>query len=180
MGSEMCIRDSGKTPTFLHWTETHFSEVAGQIFTSVFPALNRRKDSVIILESTGNGNSGFYYEVCTGRRKGFKVIFMPWFLDPSYRLEGDELTEEDLEYLKDLMGVGQIPEELDHDQLRWFRATSETVGKAKCQQEYPINVEQVFQATNSSFFSYKAIQKAKGGEVLKTCLLYTSPSPRDS
>ena len=170
----------GKTPTFLHWTETHFSEVASQIFTSVFPALNRRKDSVIILESTGNGNSGFYYEVCTGRRKGFKVIFMPWFLDPNYRLEGDELSGEDLEYMKDLMGVEEIPEELDHDQLRWFRATSETVGKAKCQQEYPINVEQVFQATNSSFFSYKAMQKAKGGEVLRTIALdhgFITPRP---
>ena len=62
----------GKTPTFLHWTETAFSEIAEEIFTSVFPALNRRKDSIIVLESTGNGNAGFYYEVCVGVRKGLQ------------------------------------------------------------------------------------------------------------
>ena len=158
----------GKTPTFLHWTETAFSEVADQIFTSVFPALNRRKDSVIVLESTGNGNSGFYYEVCVGIRKGFEVVFMPWFLDSNYRLTGDQLTEEDREYIKDLMGVEEFPEGLDEDQLRWYRATSGAIGKAKGQQEYPVSVEQVFQATNSSFFNYKTVNKVGKGEPLHT------------
>ena len=39
--------------------------------------------------------------------------------------------------------------------MQWYIDTSETVGKAKCQQEYPLNVEQVFQATSNSFFSTK-------------------------
>ena len=158
----------GKTPTFLHWTECAFSDVAEQIFTSIYPALNRRKDSVIVLESTGNGNSGFYYEVCMGIRKGFKVVFMPWFLDENYRLEGEEIPEDDMEYLKDLMGVAEIPHHLDQDQLRWYKATSETIGKAKGQQEYPVNVEQVFMATNSSFFSVRTTQKLKGEPALHT------------
>ena len=112
----------GKTPTFLHWTETAFSDVAEKIFTSVFPALNRREDSVIVLESTGNGNSGFYYEVCMGIRKGFEVVFMPWFMDPNYRLKGKEIPEEDLEYLKDLMGVEALPEHLDHDPVEMVQS----------------------------------------------------------
>ena len=158
----------GKTPTFLHWTETAFSEYAEGLFTSILPALKRRKDSVIILESTGNGNAGFYYEVCVGIRKGFKVVFMPWHLDPDYTTGGDKLTPEDLEYIEDLMGVDRIPDFLSEDQLRWFQSVSEVIGKAKCQQEYPINVEQVFQATSTSFFSFKTIKKLKGGEVIKT------------
>ena len=158
----------GKTPTFLHWTETHFSDMANAIFTSIYPALSRRANSVVVLESTGNGSSGFYYEVCTGRRKGFRVVFLPWFLDPHYRLEGGELTEADREYMKDLMGVEEIPDHIDDDQLRWYRARSETIGKAKCQQEFPINVEQVFQATSSSFFSYKTVQKLKTKVPLRT------------
>ena len=148
----------GKTPTFLHWTETAFSEVAEEIFTSVFPALNRRKDSKIILESTGNGNSGFYYEICMGIRKGFGVVFMPWFLDADYRMEGEALHEDDKEVIRDLMGVKELPD-LDDDQLRWYWKTNETIGKAKCQQEYPVDVEQVFQATSSSFFGARTIQK---------------------
>lgn len=156
----------GKTPTFLHWTETAFSDYAEGLFTSILPALNRRKDSVIILESTGNGNAGFYYEICVGIRKGFKVVFMPWHIDPEYRMEGEKLSEEDLEYIQDLMGVDPIPDFLSEDQLRWFRATSEVVGKAQCQQEYPINVEQVFQATSTSFFSFKAMKKVKGAKPL--------------
>ena len=156
----------GKTPTMMHWTEVAFSPAAGQIFTSVFPALNRRSDSVIVLESTGNGNSGFYYEVCTKIRKGFEVVFMPWFMDPEYKKDGDELSEQDLEYIKDLMGVSEFPEGLSEAQLRWYRDTSEVTGKAKCQQEYPVSVEQVFQATNSSFFSFQVMQKLGGNEPL--------------
>ncbi len=157
----------GKTPTMMHWTEVAFSEQASQIFTSVFPALNRRNDSVIVLESTGNGNSGFYYEVCTGVRKGFSVVFMPWFLDLDYTKEGEDLTEVELEYIKDLMGVEEFPKGLTEGQLRWYRDTSEVTGKAKGQQEYPVSVEHVFQATNSSFFAFKTMQKIKTGEPLR-------------
>ena len=145
----------GKTPTFLHWTEVAFSDIAEDIFTSVFPALNRRQDSVIILESTGNGNNGFYYDICVGNKKGFGVVFMPWFLDHNYKKEVVEKM--DYEYISDLMGVEETPD-LTDEQLQWYQDTSETIGKAKCQQEYPINIEQVFQATSNSFFSARAQQ----------------------
>ena len=157
----------GKTPTFLHWTETAFSEIAEQIFTSVFPALNRRSKSQIVLESTGNGNTGFYYEVCTGERDGFGVVFMPWFLDADYRVEGEKLTEEEMVEIKDRMGV-DIPEHLDEAQLRWYLQTSKTVGKMKCQQEYPVNVDQVFLSTSLSFFSHKATQSVTVKETVYT------------
>ena len=156
----------GKTPTFLHWTETAFSDVAEAIFTSIYPALDRRKDSVIVLESTGNGNSGFYYEVCLGIKAGFDVVFLPWFLEGDRRLEGEPLTEVEKEVLADRMGVKVIPEYLDEGQLRWYAKTSETMGKAKCQQEYPINVEQVFQATSTSYFTQKTMNKMEARDPL--------------
>ena len=134
----------------------------------MFPALNRRKDSVIVLESTGNGNNGFYYEVCTGVRKGFEVVFLPWYVDPNYKKSGDPISPADRVYIADLMGVEEIPSNLSEDQLRWYKDTSETIGKQKCQQEYPINIEQVFQATNSSFFSIKTMQAIKIKEPLHT------------
>ena len=149
----------GKTPTFLHWTETAFADAAKAIFTSIFPALQRREDSIIVLESTGNGNSGFYYEVCLGIRKGFEVVFLPWFLDSDYRVSGEPMEDHEKEVIADLMGVKEVPEGLDDDQLRWYQATSESMGKAACQQEYPISVDQVFQATSTSFFTSKTMQK---------------------
>ena len=83
------------------------------------------------------------------------------------------------------MGTDLIPDFLDDDQLKWYEQTSETLGKAKAQQEYPLTIEQVFLATNSSFFSVKTFQKLQEREPIsymahsKGCLLYTSPSPRD-
>ena len=103
------------------------------------------------------GNSGFYYEVCTGTRKGFDVLFLAWSEEPSYIEKGDELSEHDKLYIADLMGRLEVPPGLSDDQLRWYRSSSEVMGKAKCQQEYPIDVEQVFQATNASFFSVRAM-----------------------
>ena len=156
----------GKTPTFLHWTEVAFTAGAADIFISLYPALNKRKDSIIILESTGNGNSGFYYEVCTGQRKGFEVIFLAWHEDATYSSEGDELNEREIAHIVDLMGVAELPNYLTNSQLRWFRESSEVLGKAKCQQEYPINISQVFQATNSSWFSSHTILKLEEHEIL--------------
>ena len=153
----------GDTPTFLHWTETAFAEEAEDIFTAIFPGLSRKKDSVIILESTGNGANGFYFEVCTGARKGFKVIFMPWHIEDKYAETGEELTERDRIQIADLMGVEDIPKYLSDDQLRWFKTQSGLMGKAKGQQEFPLTVEQVFQATSSSFFNQKTIDKVKRG-----------------
>ena len=93
--------------------------------------------------------------------KGFKVVFMPWYLDEDYREDGEKLSVEERYYIAELMGVDEIPDHLDDDQLRWYQTTSHAIGKAKGQQEYPINVEQVFQATNSSFFSVKTTSKIK-------------------
>ena len=131
-------------------------------------------------------NSSFFSYKAMQKAKGGEVLktlaLDNGYLTPRPAAPGQvyEEVKTEYEYMKDLMGVEEIPEDLDHDQLRWFRATSETVGKAKCQQEYPINVEQVFQATNSSFFSYKTMQKAKGGEVLRTLALdhgFLTPRP---
>ena len=148
----------GKTPTMLHFTEVAFSDMAEDIWTSIFPALNRRNDSLVILESTGNGTQGLYYDICTGKKKGFEVIFMPWHIEKNYQEEGTEVTEDDRYYIAELMGVTEIPDHLSDAQLAWFRTTSHTIGKSKCQQEFPIDVHQVFQATNSSFFSVKTMQ----------------------
>ena len=156
----------GKTPTFLHWTETAFADHADKIFTSIYPALNRRKESVVVLESTGNGNSGFYYNVCTGKRKGFEVVFMPWFMEETYTTDGEPLTDEEKELIAEMMGAEEVPEHLSDGQLRWYRDSSETMGKALCQQENPITVEQVFQATSSSFFSTKTMQAIKTNPIL--------------
>ena len=71
--------------------------------------------------------------------------------------QGEDLSEHDKLYIADLMGRLEVPPELSDDQLRWYRSSSEVMGKAKCQQEYPIDVEQVFQATNASFFSIRAM-----------------------
>ena len=145
----------GKQVTFAHWTETAFSDVADKVFTSMSPALRRRPDSRIVLESTGNGATGLYYEICMGKKDGFKTIFLPWHSDTSYKIPG-ELSEDDRVEAKKLLGVDV---ELDDDQLLWYKDTVAQMGLSAAQQEYPNTVEQVFLSTNLSFFGNEAIQK---------------------
>ena len=149
----------GDTPTFLHWTETAFAPEAKEVFTSIFPGLNRKKDSIIILESTGNGNAGFFYDVCLGNVKGFEVLFFPWHYEEEYKEPTEELTDLDKQQIADLMGTAELPDYLTDEQLVWYRSSSLILGKAKNQQEYPVTIEQVFQATSSSYFNPIAIEK---------------------
>ena len=148
----------GKRVTFAHWTETAFSDVADKVFTSMSPALRRRPDSVVIMESTGNGATGLYYDICMGKKSGFKTVFLPWFHDEDYRKEGT-LDEGQLEQVKEFID-GSI-DHLDSRQLVWYYETAQEMGKASCQQEYPNSVEQVFLSTNQSFFSVTTVQKVK-------------------
>ena len=153
----------GKQVTFAHWTETAFSEVANEVFTAMSPSLKRRPDSRLIMESTGNGATGFYYEACMGKRKGFEVIFLPWYEDAEYKKEGT-LTSTDRSLLVNIVGT-----EVDHlsdEQLIWYRDTSSEMGISKCQQEYPNTIEQVFLSTNKSFFSTETILKIQPEKAL--------------
>lgn len=146
----------GKRITFCHWTETAFSDVADKVFTSMSPSLRRRPDSKVIIESTGNGATGFYYDVCTGKKKGFKVVFLPWYEDDDYRSD-DLLNEQERILVKDYID-GEI-DHLDEKQLAWYYHTALEMGVNSCQQEYPNNVEQVFLSTNKSFFVPNCINK---------------------
>ena len=146
----------GKRVTFLHWTETAFSDIADKVFTSVSPTLRRRPDSRIIMESTGNGATGLYYEVCMGKKDGFTTVFLPWYEDDDYRKKG-EINDDILAALPEIIG-GDISH-LDNEQLLWYYSTSNEMGIASCQQEYPNTVEQVFLSTNKSFFSVEVLSK---------------------
>ncbi len=146
----------GDTPTFLHWTETAFADEAEDIFTSIFPGLSRKAGSMIILESTGNGSVGFFHDVSMGVKKGFEVIFLPWHYEPEYKDDTDKLEDIQIELVLERMGIKDRPEYLLDNQMSWYLKQSETLGKAKCQQEYPLTVSQVFQATSNSFFTFEA------------------------
>ena len=179
----------GKRVTFAHWTETAFSDVANAVFTSMSPSLRRRPDSKMILESTGNGASGFYYEVCMGKKDGFTPVFLGWFEDNDYQKEGS-LDSDEREQMEAILGVPVG--DLTDPQLLWYRETAASMGVAECNQEYPNTIEQVFLSTNRSFFSVNAIQKMEDGVPLHflqvdgtylqrsthgPCQVYHTPNP---
>src|SRR5690606_11327730 len=47
-------------------------------------------DSIVAIESTANGHDELFWPICESSRKGnesdFTLLFLPWFLDPGYRL----------------------------------------------------------------------------------------------
>ena len=149
----------GKRITFCHWTETAFSEIADKVFTSMSPSLRRRPDSRVIMESTGNGATGLYYEICMGKKDGFETVFLPWYNDVDYTKDG-ELDSSERDTILTTLDITNT--DLSDGQLIWYRDTAGEMGVNACQQEYPNTVEQVFLSTNQSFFSVQAVKKVEG------------------
>ena len=179
----------GDQPTFLHWTETAFSPIADDIYTAVYPGLRRRPGSKIVMESSGKGSAGLFFDVATGVKKGFKVRFLPWYDEPSYASDAELSDQERDAVLKD---IGPLNIELSDRQIAWYKETIESMGLQKAWQEYPSTLKQAFQAKSKSFFSPEAMERVGLGEPLRyfawenglltlknigPCIIYENPEP---
>lgn len=117
----------------------------------------------VVLESTANGNIGWWYETCTAALRGegdWTLIFVPWWFDPSYRRR---VTREEREAILDTMDdrerwlVGE--KRLSIEQLAWRRDKRRRLWN-KFPQEYPEIVEESFVASEVCFFDAEVIREA--------------------
>ncbi|MET3526176.1 hypothetical protein [Phenylobacterium koreense] len=103
-----------------HGSEVAFWPNAADHFAGSIQAVPDEPDTEIILESTGNGLAGEFYERSMDAMRGlgdYELIFVPWFWEDGYRRpvpEGFSLDEEEAEYA-DLHGC-------DLEQMAWRRA----------------------------------------------------------
>ncbi len=141
---------------FLHASEVAFWDNAATHLTALFACVPEDCNSHIIIESTANGKAGAFYDLCKAAQREnspFKLIFLPWFLEPTYKAKPKEK-------ISDFWKKYQTKYKLSDSQVAWainknasFAATESKEGdkelSLKFQREYPAEIEDAFKATIS-------------------------------
>lgn len=148
----------GGTIHYLHGSEVGFWANAEYHFAGIMqsiPTGTLDKGTEIILESTGNGEVGKFYELCELAKKGegeYIVIFTPWFWQAEYRkppISGwtikDSKYSDALEHACDAYGISE-------DQAYWMHFKMLELGEGLFKQEYPATYDEAFQTVASESF----------------------------
>lgn len=157
-------KNTGRSSTLhlFHGSEVAFWPDAETHVTGVMQAVGDVDYTEMILESTANGPTGYFYEVWKKAVAGdneFVPIFFAWFEMEEYRREcpdGFVLDTEEREIARTY--------NLDNEQMAWRRAKiSEFNGNVKMfQQEYPANPEEAFVSTGGNkLFTPESIYRAR-------------------
>ncbi len=142
----------------MHASEVGFWVNAREQFASSVQTVPDIPGTEIVLESTGNGPAGMFYELWTEAVAGrgeYLPLFVPWFWEPGYRRtpeHGFELSQEsedgglsEAEYAA-LFG-------LDMAQMSWRRAKVALLQSAALfNQEYPASPEMAFMSKFEDVF----------------------------
>ena len=158
--SEAAAKKKGRSgnTSRLHMSEVAFYEYAGRTFEALLPGMvDRQHGGELIVESTPNGNSGKFFELCMAARSGesgHKFHFYPWFLEPKYRMpaEPDEVFDPRTSREQYLVSLG-----LDVGQLKWYRAKVHESGQAYMDQEFASDPETCFLSSGRTFFDRQVL-----------------------
>jgi hypothetical protein len=115
----------------------------------------------VILESTANGQTGKFYELCMDSMSGdneYELVFVPWFWQDEYTAPAPddyEIPQEDLEYQKD--------HNLTRDQMWWRHTKRRSLGADwRFKQEYPATIMEAFQTSgDESYISPELIAECR-------------------
>jgi hypothetical protein len=145
----------GRTITLFHGSEVAFWQSAQDHFASSVQTVPDMPGTEIILESTGNGASGEFYERwqdATNKVGDYEAIFIPWFWQEEY----SRPVPPDFE-LSDEPGDNGVSEmeyarlfNLSHEQMAWRRAkVAELRSVQLFDQEYPASPEMAFTSADT-------------------------------
>lgn len=137
----------GGSLTHIHGSEVAFWPDAEGVLSAAMQAGN----PAIILESTPNGMTGWFYEQCMAALTGdsiWTLHFFPWWYEDEYRIAlepGETLTyDPDEQKLVDDHG-------LEPEQIKWRRSKIKELPHT-FKQEYPEDPYSCFLASGISFF----------------------------
>lgn len=140
-----------QTVQMLHWSEVAFSPNAKGHFAGIVQTVPDLKGTEIVLESTGNGPAGAYYEHWQDAEAGigdYMALFVPWFWTPEYSRPVPfmwESNEEERLY--------QQAHGLSDGQMAWRRAKIVELKDPKLfKQEYPATAVEMFEATGKQSY----------------------------
>jgi hypothetical protein len=139
---------------------------AEEVITGTLQAVP--KEGKVIIESTGEGNEGFFAEmVMEANRRGndglssldYRLFFYPWMDEPSYVLH-----ETDIKYDVSLTDYfNKVEEEtgriITQPQRNWYSVQTKILG-TKIKQEFPSTVSESFLTSSDAFYFAEAINRA--------------------
>lgn len=140
-----------KTIRMLHWSEVSHSPNAAGHFAGIVQAVPDLPDTEIVLESTGDGPAGEYFERWQQSEAGigdYEAIFVPWYWTEEYARavpEGFVLDEDEERYAQlYTLSLGQMV---------WRRAKIAELKDPKLwKQEYPATATEMFEATGKASY----------------------------
>ncbi len=155
---------------------------AEEVITGTLQAVP--KEGKVIIESTGEGNEGFFAElVMQAHRRGnediseleYHLFFYPWMDEPSYIIESDVKYDVQLtDYFKKIESeTGRI---ITPYQRNWYAVQTKLLGD-KIKQEFPSTVSEAFLASSDAFYFAEAINKAYGDNRCLFSSLYDALLP---
>lgn len=157
-GSYISVGTSMRSDTlqYLHVSEygklcAKFPEKAAEVQSGALNAVS--KGSTVIIESTGEGAHGHFFEVCTAAKRladddaelspmDYKFFFYPWWISREHRLDNHyEPNEDEARYFKELKEESGVL--LDRQQMNWYIAKSREQGE-KMNREHPSTPSEAF------------------------------------
>ena len=148
---------------------------AEEVITGTLQAVPR--DGKVIIESTGEGNDGYFAEMVTeAARRGnenlnnleYKLFFFPWFEEPSYNIYEKinyDVTLTDY-FNKTEKETGKT---IAVSQRNWYAVQSKILGD-KIRQEFPSSIGEAFLSSSDAYYFAEAIAMAYSDQRM----LYTS------
>jgi len=150
----------GSTTQYLHLSEVAYYENSDGVQTGVMQTVPGLPGTEIILESTANGMTGMFYEMCMDamqNKSEYILIFLPWFIMPEYSTEPPEdftITSEE-KTLRTMFN-------LTNAQLYWRRnKIAELRSVLKFKREYPSHPMEAFQTSGISHIDSDLIMRAR-------------------
>ncbi len=151
----------GETIFYAHLSELAFwpKGSAKDNFNGLMQAISPAPGSEVYIESTANGVTGIFYDFWKASERGetgFRCVFLPWFIDSTYRdsvPEGFERTPDE-QKLVDAHG-------LDDAQLMFRRVKVAQNGLELFKQEYPSTADEAFLTTGRPVFHPERIADLK-------------------
>jgi hypothetical protein len=172
-GSVIRVTTSARSGTcqFLHISEygkicARFLDKAREIKTGSLPAVH--ENGFIFIESTAEGNSGHFYDLCQDANKAalqkrklmkqeFKFHFFPWHQNPEYRVSGKvAMSERLLKYFDSLALEHDI--ELDEEQMNWYAMTEKNLGE-DMHREFPSYPNEAFRVAQEGTYYKREFER---------------------
>lgn len=138
---------------------------AEEVITGTLQAVP--KNGKVIIESTGEGNEGYFAEMChaavlRGNEKlaelEYQLFFYPWFREPNYEMKQYTNIPLDLqEYFTKLENDDHI--KLSQEQKNWYALQRVLLGD-KLRQEFPSTVSEAFLSSSDAYYFASSIEQA--------------------